>query len=287
MQRGAPRRALEATLTARAEQRFRRLRGRYALALALPGASFGRATDVPFPAASLVKLPLLVLALRAAERKHLDLDERVPLDAEPCAGGSGVLQDLDPGLAPTWRDLLRLMIVVSDNHASNLVLGRIGLERVNAALPHLDMPHSRLEGPLQVEAARQTPRQRAGHVATTTAGDVLALLLALDDGRLLGPEATRWARACLCAQRHREGIPRLLTGEASSADGLTVGTKGGWLARARHDAGLVWRADGQRLAALVVLTADHPDERSRLDHPATLATARFARDVVTLALAAA
>ena len=265
-----------------ADRRFERLRGRYALALAVPGAGLLRAADTPFQAASVIKLPLLVLALQAAERHDLDLNERVPLGAGPRAGGSGVLQDLDPGIAPSWRDLLRLMIVLSDNHATNLVLERIGLERVNAALPQLGMPHTRLEGPLQVEAAQQTPRQRAGHVATTTASDVLALLLALDDEGLLGPEATAWARACLTAQRYREAIPRLLTGEASGADGLTVGSKGGWLTRARHDAGLVWRDDGRRLAALVVLTADHPDARSRLDHPATLATARFARDVVAL-----
>ncbi len=278
---------LAQTLAAHARLRFGRLPGRHALALEVGGQRFGRDEDTPFPAASLIKLPLLVLALRSAERGELDLDERVRLAAEHRATGSGLLQDLDLGLNPSWRDLLTLMIVVSDNLATNLVLARLGLAAVNAALPDLGMPHTRLEGPLQVDAARQTPRQRAGHVAATTAGDVLQLLLGLDDERLLGADASAWARGRLRAQRYREAIPRLLSGEASADAGMMVGSKSGWLAHARHDAGLVWREDGTRLASLVVLSADHPDARVRLDHPATLATARFARDVVRLALAQA
>lgn len=276
---------LPAALAAKVRQRFERLQGRHALAFEVGGERFGVAEEVPYPAASVIKLPLMVLALRAAERGELDLDERVVLRAEHHATGSGVLRDLDLGLAPTWRDLVRLMIVVSDNLATNLVLERLGVSAVNVALPSLGMPNSRVEGPLQVDGERQTPRQRAGHAAATCAGDVLRLLLALDDGELLGPEATAWARATLVAQRYREAIPRLIAGEAPGANGLLVGSKGGWLSRARHDAGLVWRDDGRRLVALVALTADHPDTRSRIDHPATVATARFARDLVDLARA--
>jgi len=277
------RRALET----RVRQRFGRLPGRHAIALEVGGERYGVDDDALFPAASVIKLPLLVLALRAAERGQLDLDERVALEPRHGATGSGVLQDLDLGLAPTWRDLLTLMIVVSDNLATNLVLDRLGVRAVNGALAGLGMPSSRIEGPLQVDAARQTPRQRAGHGAATTAGDVLALLVALDDGALLGDEATEWARSRLRKQRYREAIPRFITGEAAAQDGLVVGNKGGWLARARHDAGLIWREDGPRLAAIVVLTAEHPDARARIDHPATVATARFARDVAHLALAEA
>ena len=277
---------LTSALAARARQRFGRLPGRHALALEAGGERFGLAEDEAFPAASLIKLPLLVLALRAAEGGDLDLDERVELAPAQRASGSGVLQELDPGLSPSVRDLLTLMIVVSDNLAANAVLSRLGLDRVNAALSSLGMLSTRIEGPLQVEPARQTPRQRAGHTAQTTAGDVLRLLVGLDDERLLGSAATAFARERLRSQRLREAIPRLVTGEARDTDGLSVGSKGGWIARARHDAGVIWRSDGTRLMALVVLTADHPDTRLRLDHPATLATARFARDAVRLALLA-
>ena len=89
---------LALALATYARHRFGRLPGRHALALEVGGQRFGRAEDSPFPAASLIKLPLLVLALRSAEEGELDLDERVPLTAEHHASGSGLLQDLDQRL---------------------------------------------------------------------------------------------------------------------------------------------------------------------------------------------
>lgn len=280
----APARAAVAdALRGSIEARFGRLPGRHAVAVDVAGVRVGAAAAAPFVAASVIKLPLMVLALREAQAGRLDLDERRTLRADDLASGTGVLFELAPGLRPTWRDLVRLMITHSDNTATNVVLERLGVDAVNDALPSLGMPRSRVEGPLQVAPERQTPRQRAGHSASTCAGDVLALLVALDDGELLGPDASAWARATLVAQRYRDGVARLLTGEAGSADGLRVGTKSGTLARARHDAGIVWDEQGRRLASIVVLSADHPDERVRLDHPALLAMARFARDVVAIA----
>jgi beta-lactamase class A len=262
-----------------ASRRFGRLPGRHALALSLAdGSSLRRDAQATFVAASVIKLPLLVLALARSERGELDLAERVPVLADDVAGGSGVLLDLDAGLAPTWRDLLTLMIIVSDNTATNLVLARLGVGAVNDDLEALGMPGTRVAGPLQVDEARRTPAQRAGETAITTAGDVHALLTRLDDGLLLGEAATAWARGRLVAQRFRDGVARLLDDPA-----LVVGSKGGWLRAARHDAGVVWDARGRRVATVVVLSADHPQARFGPDHPATLATARLARDAVGLA----
>jgi beta-lactamase class A len=272
-----------ADLARLAARHLGRLPGRHALALSLAdGSSFRRDAHAPFPAASVIKLPLLVIALGRAEAGTLDLAERVPVASGAAAGGSGLLRHLDPGIAPTWRDLLTLMIVVSDNTATNLVLARLGLDAVNRALPSLGMPLSRMAGPLSVEEARQTPAQRAGQTAVTTAGDVHEMLTCLDDGTLLGSEATAWARATLLRQRHREGVARFLTGDEPRADGLAVGCKGGWLRNVRHDAGIVWDDEGRRLATVVVLSADHPRTRYAVDHPALLATARLARDAVAL-----
>jgi hypothetical protein len=87
------------------------------------------------------------------------------------------------------------------------------------------------------------------------------------------------------AQRYREAIPRLITGEAPREDGLRVGSKGGWLSRARHDAGIVWRDDGSAPRDARGPHRRSPRHALGIDHPATVATARFARDVVDLALA--
>ena len=86
----------------------------------------------PFPAATLIKLFVHAAFEAAVEQGHVDPDARTSLPAGAYVGGSGVLRALAPGLDPTWRDLVTLMITVSDNTATNLVLDRLGIGRVQA-----------------------------------------------------------------------------------------------------------------------------------------------------------
>jgi beta-lactamase class A len=92
-----------------------------------------------FPTASTLKVPLLYELFRQAEAGMIDLTERVTLSYANRVPGSGVLQDLDEGLQPTIRDLAELMIIVSDNWATDLIYERIGKERVAATLRELGM----------------------------------------------------------------------------------------------------------------------------------------------------
>ena len=82
--------------------------------------------DEPFNSASVVKIPVMVLAYRLADAGRLDLDERVTLRAEDLRGGSGVLRYHDLGLAPTVRDLILQMVITSDNTATDLMIRRVG-----------------------------------------------------------------------------------------------------------------------------------------------------------------
>ncbi|MGH7266424.1 MAG: serine hydrolase, partial [Candidatus Rokuibacteriota bacterium] len=85
-----------------------------------------------FAAASLIKVPILAAFWTAVERGALDPGERVRVPDSGRVDGSGVLQALAPDLAPTWRDLATLMITVSDNTATNLVIDRLGLVAIQA-----------------------------------------------------------------------------------------------------------------------------------------------------------
>jgi beta-lactamase class A len=97
------------------------------------GEEVGRNAERSMPTASVFKLPLLVEVFRQAEEGTLDLDERVTLDAEDFVMGSGILRDFGPGLQPTLRDLAMMMVIVSDNSATNLLLDRVGgPQQVNA-----------------------------------------------------------------------------------------------------------------------------------------------------------
>jgi len=100
--------------------------------------SFDGAT--PYPAASVFKVPVLVEAFRQINRGEIGLEERWPLTEQVKSAGSGVLLRLSPGLQPTVRDLLTLMISISDNTATDMLVGRLGAERVTATMHALGLP---------------------------------------------------------------------------------------------------------------------------------------------------
>lgn len=95
--------------------------------------------DELFPTASTCKSPFIYELYRQAEEGKIDLTARVPLAHHNRVPGSGVLQNLDEGLQPTVRDLAELMIIVSDNWATDLLYARIGKEAMAARLKELGL----------------------------------------------------------------------------------------------------------------------------------------------------
>ncbi len=100
--------------------------------------------DQPMNTLSVIKLPVMVAAFRDAEAGKLNLDERYTIRPEDLRRGSGLLQTFAPGLQPTWRDIITQMIVTSDNTATDLMIRRVGMGRVNALLDTLGLKQTRL-----------------------------------------------------------------------------------------------------------------------------------------------
>ncbi|MDP2052767.1 MAG: serine hydrolase [Acidobacteriota bacterium] len=99
------------------------------------GEMAGAGDGVLLNSASVIKIPVLVLAFQMAERGEIKLDERVTVRKEDIRGGSGIFRHHDAGLQPTFRDVLLQMIITSDNTATDLAIARVGgVARVNAWL---------------------------------------------------------------------------------------------------------------------------------------------------------
>lgn len=98
--------------------------------------------DEHYPTASTLKTPLLYEQYLQAEAGKVDLNERVTLSHANRVPGSGVLQDLDEGLQPTIRDLGELMIIVSDNWATDLLYDRLGKDEMAATLKKLGLTNT-------------------------------------------------------------------------------------------------------------------------------------------------
>lgn len=205
------------------------------------GASLERDPDRVFPSASVIKLPILVALLARVEAGELEWDRRVSLTEEACVEGSGVLRELHRGIELTLRDLARLMIVVSDNTASNLLIDLVGIERVNALLASLGYRHTRLGRKFYDFAARD-----AGHENLCAAGELCDLLCCLVRGEVVSPAASEEMLAIMKRQAYTERIPALLPPETP------VAHKTGTITGVVHDVGVIFAPAGP--LALAVLT---------------------------------
>ena len=95
--------------------------------------------DKIFPLGSVFKLAVMLETFRQADAGMLSLDERIELETRHYCIGEGLLQYLQPGLKPTIRDLIALMVIATDNTASEMLWKRIGIQRVNMLIRELGL----------------------------------------------------------------------------------------------------------------------------------------------------
>jgi len=192
--------------------------------------------DIPMNPASVIKVPILVELYRRADEGRVDLDEVVVLSAGDWMPGSGVLRHLSPGCNFTLRDLARLMIIVSDNVATRLVLMRTGIESVNRTAAHLGLSSTRYE-------LTQGERGTYGS-GTSTARDLARLMELVASDAILTPAACAEMRDHLSRQFYLDQAARYLPygpylGDSGIEQPLRLMNKTGFAAGAYADAAIV------------------------------------------------
>lgn len=205
--------------------------------------------DEVFPAASLAKVPIAVEVMRRVDLGQFALDERFDTSDEPRVGGGGVLDYLDTGTRLTLRDLCFLMLGVSDNTASNVLLDLVGMGEVNESMSRLHLAKTRVARHFMDFVAR-----RAGRDNVTTASDMVTLLGLIRGGGLPG---ARELRQLLDAQQVADEIKAWLPPETPIA--LKTGALD-----ATETVGAVYSAAGFMSGpggsvVFCILTADQPD----------------------------
>ena len=229
--------------TAVAAQRFGPLPGR-APADGDSLTSVGIRADEVFPAASLAKLPIAVELMRRADMGQFDLRERFDVSGEPRAGGGGVLDFLDTDTRLTLAELCTLMLIVSDNTASNYILDLVGMGEVNETVSRLKLQRTKLARHFMDSAARASGRENL-----TSAADMLTLISLIRGNAL--PGGRRLREMLLAQQSFRELTEVWLPPSASLAH------KDGALEGVVHDVGIVSGPGG--VALYSVLTAEQGD----------------------------
>jgi beta-lactamase class A len=112
----------------------------------MTGDRIGVNDTLTFPQGSAIKIPLLIELFRQDAAGQLSLSTRVPMRRADRTGGSGLLLNLGDGTSElSLGDLAMFMITVSDNTATNLLIDRVGMDRVNATMRELGVPSVKLQ----------------------------------------------------------------------------------------------------------------------------------------------
>jgi len=225
--------------------------------------------DESFPAASTIKVPILIEALRQVDKGILELSKRFALEDSDRVGGAGVLHELESGLKLTLRDWLTLMIVVSDNTATNKIIEIVGQDAVNALLE--GCPSTELVGKLQLPFEKQNERQRRGERNKSSPRDLTRLMFELHHGHLLNPEMTALALNILEKQQYKDMVGRSLPRDEHGELTVKVCSKSGEILGTRNDVALVY---GPVPYAVALMTKAGLDPREHPENEVVLLGAR-------------
>jgi beta-lactamase class A len=233
---------------------------------------------------SVIKVPIMVEVLRQAEAGKFSLSDRVTLQAGDARLPSGVLYTLQPGLQPTVKDLLTLMIIISDNEATDLLADKVGRANVTQTMRAMGLTHTSIEfsdldwdrtwlgsldphfknaagdetirfpfdkftGAQVNEAFRRTIYESAVYFGHSTPREIGRLFEMLASGKLVSPKASELMQEILKKQQVNDRFPRYL------ADVEIAHKTGDGQPFLANDAGILWVKE--RPIVLVVFTGRH------------------------------
>lgn len=238
------------------------------------GVSYSLDGDNRVRTASTIKVAIMVEAFaRVAEGKANWTDQVVLTDAKKVAG-SGVLQDLSDGLKLTLRDAVTLMMTVSDNTATNLVLDVLTAEAVNARMDSLGLKQTRSLrkiGSGGTSRAGEDPTLKPFGLGVTTPHEMATLLEKLERGEVISPAASKEMLALMKREQHRDGIGRAIV-DAEMA------TKAGALDRLRSDVGIIYTKQGRMVMAITC--DDMPEIIWSEENPGYMMLSRLSRILI-------
>jgi len=253
------------------------------------GETVAIAADTPVQTASTIKLAILYEALEQLRKGKAHWDDQITLNKADQVPGSGVLLFLDTPLPLTLKDVLTMMIVMSDNSAANLAMDKIGIPNVNRRLELLGLKdtylYKKVFTPNPPGVVMPADQKKFG-LGKTTAREMATLMTKIATCDLAEPGAPAQSTdTALCAvalhmlhvQFNRNAIPRYLDG-LPGATGDSIANKTGSLEAARSDVAAVSTKNG--LVVIACFTFNNQDHSWGPEQEGERTIAKVAQEIV-------
>lgn len=243
------------------------------------GATYQLRGDAPVTTASTIKLPIMVELFAEAEAGKLDWNQKLTLTDQDKVSGSGVLTEFSAGDTLPIRDLMHLMIVVSDNTATNLILDRIGGDAVNARMAQLELTQTavmRKIMPGKSAAAGTTeegkkPGNEQWGIGRSCPHDMVVILEKLYRGDLISQAASNEMLTVLKRQQYHDGAGR-------DMNNTVIASKSGALDHLRSDVAIIYSPHGP--VAMAITVNNIPEVNYGADNPGNLLISRISEILI-------
>lgn len=213
------------------------------------GKDYALRADEQTRTASTIKLTIMAETFHQVAQGKVKWNDEIVLTKEKKQGGSGILFEFSDNTKIDLKTALHLMIVVSDNTATNLVLDKVGADNVNDFMDSLGLTNlksmRRIGGGGESKAFAD-PQNKLFGLGRASPRDMVKLVEMMENGRLVSKEASAEMIAILKRQQYKDGIGRGLPDTIPSA------SKSGALDRLRADVGIIYTRRGRIAMAITI-----------------------------------
>src|SRR5215469_1216585 len=253
--------------------------------------------DEPVQTASVIKLAILYNAMVDVREGKASWDEKLTLKPGEPVNGSGMLHFFDTPLTVTLKDVLTMMVIVSDNTATNMAIDRFGVDAVNARVESLGLKNTHLYKKVMKPATGPMPADQPKFgLGKTTAKEMAEIIEQIGECHLrrtagVTTGLTGWApmddkdkAVCdvglgmLKNQFYRETIPRYIEAVDTTEEGPAIASKTGSLNAVRNDVAIVSGKSGPMVIS--IFTWDNQDHGWTVDNSAEVLIAKLAKAIV-------
>lgn len=228
--------------------------------------------DEPYETASTIKVYILAALYDAVERGRASFGHMLTCEERFWIDGSGILGSLEKGTVLSVKNVATLMIIVSDNIATNMLIDYLGIDSINDCIQRLGCKDTKLHNVLDFEKYHQ--------LGTTTPRDYASMFVRIQNRTLVSEKASQEMWETLSQQHYNSMLVRALPQYYVDPDNYDeqmfwFASKSGSMNACRNDGGIITTPYGSYV--IVMLHKEFSDPQYYPEHPATVFGSRVSR----------